>query len=109
MVIESKQPLPHMIASCHTYMDETTSENLSSLCQKYRSKLDQFMIINSGEGDHSCANVVKSEAWQDLADEHYSFSIFSVLQFDPEIQQEILELKRPDKRLEPACKVLNLI
>ena len=108
-IVNFKQQLPYIIVQCETYNDEESSMEQKAKSQLYRARLDQFMIANSGEGDHSFAKIIKSEAWQGLEDEAYSFSLFNVLQFDPDIQQEILEMKRPDQRLEFSCRVLNLI
>lgn len=106
--VELVQEVPYQIFRCEKYNDN----NMDSFAKTkiLREQLDQFLIkIGKNQNDENLENLISSQVWKDLDDSTYSFRLFQMIQFDPDVAQEILELRSPESRLNFACQLLNLI
>ena len=99
------QTLPYRIANCTIMKDkiadsavlgEYQSKIVSSICQLIRQRAP--------------AEVAKfdKDNWLSLDPSEFSFSVFQVLRFEPELMQTMLEMTDPEARLKLISKTLSL-
>ena len=99
------QTLPYRIANCTIMKDkiadsavlgEYQSKIVSSICQLIRQRAP--------------AEVAKfdTDNWLSLDPSEFSFSVFQVLRFEPELMQTMLEMTDPEARLKLISKTLSL-
>lgn len=101
-IIEEKQEVPYKIVLCRPYLDEPKtdhSEPLQADVTILRNQLDSAIISLVQDKDRNLLDYLKSKNWLDLSDEEYSFKIYSMIGFNPDVLQKVLELKTPDSRI----------
>ncbi len=103
---ERIQEVPYQVYQCVPYNDlrdpAPSSETL-------RDQIDHFLLdLAKSQSDKSLQEFVLSTAWMGLSLQEYSFCLFELLQFDPDLAQEILECRSVEERLSLASKILNL-
>jgi Lon protease-like protein len=100
------QEVPYQVYACEPYIDEDSDPKEG---EAYRQKLDRFLLkFAQNQKDQRLLDFLQADQWLDLTEEQYSFKFFQIFQFDPDISQEILELKSVAKRLDFACRLLSL-
>jgi Lon protease-like protein len=52
-------------------------------------------------------NLLQSEKWQKMPADMFSFSVMRLLQLDPDMEQDLLEMTDPTSRLEHILTLLN--
>lgn len=104
--VSEQQRLPFNIYECEEVVDESLDQQeqreLSLLKEKVLTRLVALTASNA-----RLHALLQSDEWQAKSPEDFSFSIFGLVQMDPDVQQEILEYRSPAKRLDLLLSLLN--
>jgi hypothetical protein len=104
--VKEIQTLPYSVFECDLVEDEVLSAadevDLKQLQQKILSRL---LAITSDTPDVNA--ILNSPAWTDKKPIDFSFEVFTLLQFDGDVQQQILEMTEPQARLAYLLTLLN--
>ncbi len=99
-IISEVQTLPYKIVRCRRFDDiEVEEDDIIALRESVTARL----IRMSTELSDELAEVLRSDAWKELSDEDFSFKIFQIVRLEPEMLQQVLEMRTPRERL----RVLN--
>ncbi len=105
-IIEEKQQVPYKIVICKPFLDESKSlksEELKGINyidpQTLRLQLDQALIELVKGQDETIVNYLKSLTWTEQTLEEYSYKIYSIVGFEPDVLQKILELRSSFDRI----------
>ena len=98
------QTLPYRIASCSLLHDDPVET-----IQMVEQQIEIVDMILNLIGRQAPAEVDKfsRDAWLAMDPQKFSFTIFQLLRFEPELMQSILELTNPQKRLQLIAKTLT--
>ena len=93
-MLEEVQSVPYKIVHCQKYEDieNGDSENL-------RSQLNQLLIKTLGPSFPEVGKVLAATDWLGLSSADYSFRIYSLIGFDPDLMQTVLEMRSPSERM----------
>ncbi len=93
-IVEEQQAVPYKIVLCRPFEDapEIASETL-------RRQLDRTLLELVDGRSNEVKRYLSSEGWKNQSLVEYSFKIFSLVQFEPDTLQKILELKSPAARI----------
>lgn len=105
-LVEDIQTIPFKIARCRPYLDKVLSEQEVHEATILKDKIIHRLIAFSG-GDPSVIDRLESPEWMDKSPQDFSFSVFSIIQFEADIQQNILEDQSALSRLQHVLSVLN--
>ena len=104
-IVEEIQQIPYKIVRATQYIDEDpvlTNQTFSHhTIEKMRRHLDQLFIdlaIDPTQKEN-IEKYVTSEEWTRLNLEDYSFAIYSLVLFPPDVLQKVLELKSSASRI----------
>lgn len=96
------QHLPYKIVLCEPFVDDDNV--VDSLA---RTELDQALIdLSQGEAK-DLKLFIKSPEWKKLSFDEYSFKIFSIVSFEPDVLQKVLELKSAQRRVQFLKDILT--
>ena len=100
VLLKEQQSLSYRIVSCRTLEDEPLGDEAAARQQQESVHAILTQILRSQSPDDSEAiEVIEDPAWITMSPGEYSFRIFQLLRFDPDLMQEILEMTRPEARL----------
>lgn len=100
------QTLPFSIYRCEAIPDDESSaeeEKQAELCKQKILKRLIAITRNIPE----VQRLLASEKWQRKPAAVFSFELFGLMRLAPDIQQSILELRKPYQRLEKVLTLLN--
>lgn len=104
--VEEQQTLPFSIYACEEVhdepLDEASEQELTLLKEKVLTRL--IALTNNNPRVQA---ILKSDDWQDISPEEFSFAIFAMIHLEADLQQEILEYVSPVMRLEYLLALLN--
>lgn len=104
--VKEIQTLPYSVFECDLIEDEVLSEadkvDLKQLQQKI---LNRLLAITADSPDVHA--ILSSPAWTAKEPIDFSFEVFTLLQFDADVQQQILEMISPQARLTYLLTLLN--
>ena len=108
---KAMQMLPYQVYDCEPLLDREPSaeeavENLL-LKEKILHRL-QALAHGDPESRAALAQVMESAEWQKMGGSEFSFRLYSLIQFAPELLQEILEMDSANQRLSTTLEWLNL-
>jgi Lon protease-like protein len=100
-VVREIQQLPYKIAVCKSYVDreDTIEPGVQSL-SALRESLDRIFIQIAKGQSAEMHELLESEAWTSKSIHEYSFAIYSLVLFDAETAQNVLELQSIRERIE---------
>ena len=98
------QTLPYRIASCSMLHDDLVEPSLMVDQQIEIVDMILNLIVRQAPTEVSRFN---RETWLAMDPQQFSFTIFQLLRFEPELMQCILELTNPEKRLQLIVKTLT--
>lgn len=106
---KERQTLPFNIWACKPYEDEPLEdENLvRSLKQIHEKIMQRLMTISYGNDE--VQKILAKEHWQNMSPIEFSFLVNALIAMPAEIKQNLLEMKRPQERLEAILKMVNSI
>ena len=96
VLVEETQTLPYRICNCRLLEDENVES--SRLVQHQQEILDLMIAILQREAPAELAKF-DQEGWNTLDPKKFSFEIFKLIRFDPDLMQSLLEMTDPEKRL----------
>ena len=96
MLVEETQLLPYRICNCRLLEDVNVES--SKLFQHQQEILDLMIAILQREAPAELAKF-DQEGWNTLDPKKFSFEIFKLIRFDPDLMQSLLEMTNPEKRL----------
>ena len=96
MLVEETQLLPYRICNCRLLEDVNVES--SKLFQHQQEILDLMIAILQREAPAELAKF-DQEGWNTLDPKKFSFEIFKLIRFDPDLMQSLLEMTDPEKRL----------
>ena len=96
MLVEETQLLPYRICNCRLLEDVNVES--SRLVQHQQEILDLMIAILQREAPAELAKF-DQEGWSTLDPKKFSFEIFKLIRFDPDLMQSLLEMTDPEKRL----------
>jgi Lon protease-like protein len=103
--VEEIQTLPYRIVKARRYNDLLGPKtDLSTLRVETLNNLQKLYGDQQAEDE----NVFSHENWSHLSDEEFSLKLFSIIRFEPELSQEILQMQSPLGRLEKLNQVLRI-
>ena len=94
--MEETQLLPYRICNCRLLEDVNVES--SRLVQHQQEILDLMIAILQREAPAELAKF-DQEGWNTLDPKKFSFAIFKLIRFDPDLMQSLLEMTDPEKRL----------
>ncbi len=97
--IEEVQEIPYKIVRCRPYLDEPPQSESDEPVHLLREGLDQILLRLPVPNAEKLETYLNSEAWTSQSDEQYSYSIYSLVLFEPEILQNVLELRSTFERI----------
>ncbi|MGH1441359.1 MAG: LON peptidase substrate-binding domain-containing protein [Cellvibrionaceae bacterium] len=104
--IEEEQTLPFSIFCCEAYSDvPVETDQLKTTALLKDKVLNRLLALTASVSDIQM--LLKSEEWSKKSVSDFSFSIFSLLQFNPELQQQVLEMQSVEGRLNYLLDMLN--
>ncbi len=103
-VIEEIQQVPYKIVRCREYKDEIP---VDASAADIRIELDHTLLSLPGVELDALKEYVKSPEWKCMSTVRYSFAIYSLVLFDPDVLQKVLELQSPMARISFMQDALN--
>lgn len=100
------QRLPFIIADCEEYEDVPSSNETIELATLTKQKIIKRLLAITHEFPEA-REILCSDEWQHKHPTAFSFEILKLLNIDAAINQEILESKKVDERLDILLSVLN--
>jgi Lon protease-like protein len=99
-IIDEVQQLPYKIVRCRPYEDTGEDDILATReSQALRLKLDEQLLALQGPSLDQLKKHVQSPALKGLSTLEYSFAIYSLVQFEPDVMQQVLELASASDRI----------
>lgn len=106
IVKTEEQTLPFSICVCEPYQDgPVDTEKLAELEILKEKILTRLIALTASTPD--IQNLLKSRQWLQKNASDFSFAIFELLQFNPDLQQDILEMRSAEQRLTYLLEMLN--
>jgi len=100
------QSLPFRIASCRVYADLPLSDSALAQCGQLQNELlERLRALTSDIPDIQAS--LAAENWLEKSPEQFSYEVFRFINFRADLQQEILEVRHPRRRLEMVLDILN--
>jgi len=105
------QMLPYQVYDCFPFLDHkpTPEEEVDNLLlkEKILHRLEALAHADP-QSREALADVMASNEWQKMGGTEFSFRLFSLIQFAPELLQQILEMDSAHQRLSKTIEWLNL-
>ena len=105
-LIEDVQSLPYRIVSCAVLKDhdaDSWNEDARALQQTVHNRLIELVEAS----DQGVAEALRNPDWLAFEPAEYSFRIFQVLRFQPDVMQYLLEIDGVAERLEAIAALLE--
>ena len=105
------QMLPYQVYDCFPFLDHkaTPEEEVDNLLlkEKILHRLEALAHADP-QSREALADVMASDEWQKMGGTEFSFRLFSLIQFAPELLQQVLEMDSAHQRLSKTLEWLNL-
>lgn len=105
-IIEELQQVPYKVVKCRPFEDQSQTESLEE-AKRLRALLDERLLKIGDERLAPMRRYVQSPEWKTLSTLEYSFLIYSLVILDPDILQNVLELKSATDRISYLLDVLG--
>ena len=103
---EERQTLPFSVWSCEEVPDEPLDTTGSLALEQSKEKiLTRLLAITHGTRELQAQ--FKSELWQTMPPQAFSFAIAAVLGLDPDGAQHLLEMTSAQERLDAVLELIN--
>lgn len=108
--IEETQSLPYRIVTCRQLEDEPVEDEGEARALQEAVHLQLIELVRAQNPDSpEATGALEDDAWHEMGPEEYSFRIFQLLRLDADLMQEILEMTRPEARLELLDSLLGSV
>jgi Lon protease-like protein len=99
--MEETQSLPYRIVTCNELQDEPIADGQAAQALKDRVHTRLTDMVRAQNPDApEATGALEDPVWASMDPAEYSFRIFQLLRFDADLMQEVLEMTRPEARLE---------
>lgn len=105
-MVTEKQTLPYLIVEATPYIDESLTADQSKEAVLLKDKLLHRLLALTADKP-IVQKMLKSDEWQQKLASDFSFELFSVLQTDADVMQDILEMTTPIERLKTGLDLLK--
>jgi hypothetical protein len=95
-MIEETQQVPYKIVRCRLYPDD---EAMEEPVEQLREELDRTLLRLPVPNVEKLRAYLESVEWKSQSPAQYSFSIYSLVIFDAEVLQNVLELRSSFERI----------
>ncbi len=93
---EDKQLVPYRVVICEPFEDDLND----TFDEDLRSSLDQILLEIANGTSKDISLYLKSKDWLEQSYEEYSFKIYTLIEFEPDVLQRVIELKTATERIE---------
>lgn len=106
---QERQTLPFNIWACDLYEDDPVKEEdlVGSLRQCHQKIMQRLLIISHSNDE--VQKMLASDLWQNMSAVEFSFLVNGLIGMPPEIQQDLLEMRQPQQRLDTILEMVNSI
>lgn len=101
-----RQTLPFSIWSCDVVTDIAPDTAARSSLSEYRDKILHRLIALT-DAQPEVQRYLKSDHWQSMTDESFSYAIAGSIGMDPTLAQQLLETRDTAVRLEALLQLIN--
>lgn len=101
-ILSEVQNLPYKIVNCRLFKD-----NPEELDENLRSDLDKLMLLLAGKNSTSLETLLQQPEWIKQSLFEYSFRVYSLIAMEPDILQQILELRSSNDRIHFLKRILS--
>jgi hypothetical protein len=107
-LLNEVQSLPFTIAECEQVDDEAIEPGVLVKAEQTQEKI-LMRLLAITHAHPQIQTLLKSDVWQLKSPEVFSFDVLDILQFSPEDMQYLLEMRRPQQRLDEILTLMNNI
>jgi Lon protease-like protein len=105
---EEKQTLPFSIWSCEELLDEPFDKDVEQALQQSQAKILQ-RLLKITHSNEQAQEMLKSDHWQAMPAQEFSFAVAGLMGMPPETAQELLEMTNAQQRLDTMLEMINSI
>lgn len=105
-IVEEMQQVPYKIVLCQPFLDESNDikpEDIKGLnyvdANTLRLQLDEALLELLKGQDQNLTQYLQSSSWVDQTLEEYSYKIYTIVSFEPDVLQKVLELRSSFERI----------
>ena len=107
-LLQEKQTLPYAIWSCEELPDRASDDREEADLLQIKEKLLQRLVTIT-HTDERAQEALLGEHWQDMPVHAFSFAVAGLISMDAEVEQQLLEMREPGRRLEAVLDLVNTI
>ncbi|MFT6909589.1 MAG: Lon protease-like protein [Oleiphilaceae bacterium] len=106
---KERQTLPFNIWACEPYEDEPLEDDdlVVSLRQSHEKIMRRLLTISHGNDEFQ--KMLAGDHWQNMSPVEFSFLVNSLIAMPAEIKQNLLEMRRPQQRLDAILEMVSSI
>lgn len=107
-IIEELQQIPYKIVRCRSFEDLDKDQTTAiSESRELRVQLDKKILALGDDRLAPLKAYVSSPEWQSMSTQEYSFLIYSLIILEPNILQNVLELRSAPERISYLLDLLS--
>lgn len=103
-IVSELQTLPYSVVSCERY-DDLAVDTLDEV-ELAKEKVQRRLLAILSDVPQ-LQTLLLSQEWQEKSPIDFSFEVFSLLQFDADLRQTMLEMRSPQERLYSLLELIN--
>ena len=105
-MVEEVQTLPFMIYKCSPVEDDVSAASEAQEVHQLQQKILTRLIALTNQ-NQEIVNLLRSDEWQSMDGQMFSFRLFGLLKLGAGLQQKVLEMRSPVERLSHALALIN--
>tara|TARA_B100000809_G_C15100752_1_gene516820 strand:+ start:1193 stop:1831 length:639 start_codon:yes stop_codon:yes gene_type:complete len=105
-LLHEVQSLPFIIAECEQVKDEAIEPQAQVKAKQTQEKI-LMRLLALTHAHQELQTRLKSDEWQLKSPEAFSFDVLGIMQFSPDDMQQLLEMSRPQQRLDEILVLMN--
>jgi len=104
--LEEIQTLPFTIWRCEELVDQTLDEQQAHELEQYKEKILRRLIHITHQQEEA-QGMLKSDFWQTMSAEQFSFSVMGLLGVDAILKQQVLEMTDANERMSTVLSLIS--
>lgn len=105
---QERQTLPFNIWACEPYEDDPLEGDDLRLLRQSHEKIMQ-RLLSISHGNNEAQKMLAGDHWQKMSPVEFSFLVNGLIGMPAEIKQDLLEMRRPQQRLDAILEMVNSI
>lgn len=89
-ILSELQQIPYKVVRCRPYEDEMGVDDTT---ERFRQELDRVLLNLPTPNREALDQYLESPEWKSMGTIQYSFAVYQLILFDPDILQRVLETK----------------